>query len=322
MFSTRFTRPLIAAAFALSTTASVATAVERFRQPWTPDYASQESRVVACNDPTPLNLAAMDDFRFEEDGEVISVSWWGVVSQAAQRQRDYLIQFWSDENCRPSQPIQFECVTPNSKVVGQDCQGRSVVRFRAPLAMPFPVVGGTRYWFQVSEADEESVRPQNPNNPNAEDFRWSEHWPIRGCPAAQRDAAGNVFQPLTDACYDQNVDLAFGLVKRNIVGAVVLPFIPDVAWLEIRHPSTNALLESLPIEFDPGGSFEAVPELPDGTYRLVIESLGMKRLEGTVNLQTGQSAQAFFPDYALGDLDGDNLIGLSDLSLVLESFGL
>ncbi len=318
-----FTPRKLAAFAGAALSVTPALAVEKWIQPWTPDFASQESRVVACNDRTPLDRIAMDDFEFARDGEIVSVCWWGVVSSAQQRQRPYLVQFWSDANCTPDTRLQFECVTPVSKVVGQDCQGRNVVRFRAPLAAPFAVTGGTRYWFQVSEADEESVRPESPQVPNAEDFRWSEHFPIRGCAAAQIEPGPVLHQPLIDACYDVPVDLAFCLIKRAVTGVIPGAAAVRAATLEIRDLQTNALLETLPIDVDDDGSFEAAPELPDGTYRAVISSFGMKRLTTVVTLADGTTAPLTFSETAaLGDLDGDNMIGVGDLSLLLESFGL
>ena len=92
-----------------------------------------------------------------------------------------------------------------------------------------------KYWLQISEDDERSIRP------NIEDFQWSAHRQIRGCRALQRDATGAITTPLFDVCDDKPDDLAFALFSRSIIGTIPTPWIviPPIFRLELKDQTTG-----------------------------------------------------------------------------------
>jgi hypothetical protein len=175
----------------------------RFRQPWTPPAAAHKSRVVACGQPDPDNIIALDDFECDQSGDVVRVRWWGVLLDPQQINRTYYIAIWSDNGaCEPDQVLYSTCVIPQSRRAARDCTDKRVLEFRAQVP-PFQVNAGERYWLQISEDDANSA------NAGVDDFLWSGRQPARLCDAVQIDANGEIHSPLIDACNGQIDDLSF-----------------------------------------------------------------------------------------------------------------
>ncbi len=179
---------------------------ELFKQPWTPPAAAHRSRVVSCETPVPMDRVAFDDFGFHKSGNVVGVKWWGELFDSNQVGRPYYIAFYTDSQCRPDTLIYETCVVPEVKFTGVDCTGANVCTFRAPLA-GFTAAAKQRYWIQISENDAQSA------NPGQDDFRWSSHQPIRGCPAVQSGGDGE-FHPIIDPCNQKHEDMAFELLLQ------------------------------------------------------------------------------------------------------------
>jgi hypothetical protein len=290
-----------------------------YRQPWRLQRASHSSIVESCATPTPMDLVALDDFEVDESGTVLRIRWWGVLLHPGQKfERPYYIAFYSDNgNCQPLDLLYEECVIPEVKRVGTDCNPDPVFRLSAPIP-PFAVSSNTRYWLQISEDDSQSARQ------GVEDFRWSGRRPQRYCPAIQRDATGTIYTPLLDICDNQPDDLSFALGGTYAGGHIALPDVigPAVFWLEIIDPETNDLLESHAVDLYLGGFWEVWPDVAGGNFRLELRGMGAMPLQAVVPLEEGQETIVNFPDVYLGDLDGSNSIGLPDLALLLASYGM
>ena len=172
-----------------------------YSQPWTPPASSFRSRVVSCQNPQPMPRAAMDDFTCDEGGALGKVRWWGVLRTQQQVGRPYYIAIRSDNNCQPDALLYETCVVPEVQYVNDDCLNKHVFLFSAQI-QPFMVNAGERYWLEIAENDAQSAAQ------GQDDFRWSGHQPVEGCPALQRNAAG-VFFELHDACNEMPSDLSF-----------------------------------------------------------------------------------------------------------------
>jgi len=176
-----------------------------FRQPWDKRSASHSSIVRSCDQPSPMDVVAMDDFVCRDGAKMNRLRWWGVLLDKKQYKsgRSYYIAIYDDNgNCQPGDKLYETCVKPQEKYVGKDCAGNHVVMFTTKIP-PFGAAPGQRYWLQISEDDSNSARP------GIEDFRWSGRMPIQFCPALQMDVAGGIRQPLIDRCTQKEVDLSF-----------------------------------------------------------------------------------------------------------------
>lgn len=291
-----------------------------YRQPWRLHRASHSSIVESCATATPIDLVALDDFEVDEAGTVLRVRWWGVLLVPGQRfNRPYYIAFYSDNgNCQPLALLYEECVTPEVIRVGTDCNADPV--FRLSAAIPsFPVSSNTRYWLQISEDDSGSARP------GQEDFRWSGRRPQRYCPAIQRDSTGTIYTPLLDICDNQPDDLSFALGGTHVSGHIDLPedlFGPAVFSVQIFDLDTYVLLESDVVDLYQSGFWEWWPEVAGGTFSIELRGMGAKPLRAVVPLEDGQQTTLDFPDVYLGDLNGDDTIGLPDLATLLAGYGM
>ncbi len=177
-----------------------------YRQPWTPPATAYRSRVASCQDPTPADRVALDDWGCTNGGVAVRVRWWGqVLDQQQLDGRPYYIAFYSDSgDCKPEALLYETCVVPQVQFVGVDCTDRDVFQFRAAIPA-FPVTAGEHYWIQISEVDAASA------NVGQDDFRWSGRQPARFCNAGQLDAAGEFHSPLVDACNGNIDDLSFSV---------------------------------------------------------------------------------------------------------------
>jgi len=180
-------------------------------QPWTPKLPAWESVVYSCDYPKPYKLAAADDFVFEDfEIPIASINWWGVVSDSAQLNRPYHIVIYKDNGrCQPAfdSIVWEDCLKPEAKFQGVDCQGNKVYKFFSTVPFWNPLtVGFGHFWIQISESDVDSV------NPDKTDFWWSSHQPVEQCPALQWDSSFNIIQPLIDPCNQRKDDLAFEIL--------------------------------------------------------------------------------------------------------------
>ena len=164
---------------ALATFGGTALAQSWF-QPWTPPRTSHESRVKSCAVPTPISRVAMDDWLQPANRVITSMIFNGNLFNVAQAFRQYYVAIYKNNpiTCRPIMPpIYRACVVPfAAPAIGVDCLGRTVYRIYANMP-GFPAFGGHRYWLQISEADNASIRV------GMEDFRWSGRRPQLLCRA-------------------------------------------------------------------------------------------------------------------------------------------
>jgi len=172
------------------------TAHAQFSQPWTPNAKGFTTRVPNCTSPMGLPGAAFDDFVSATTANLTKLVWWGNVSGPAQLNKPVVVAIYPSTpgSCFPglAAPIYTSCVTPiSSTLVGIDCLGRRVYRFKGLLPGGVTVVPGTKYWLQISENDSVSVTP------GADDFKWCGHFGNVGCPAIQIAPTGVTVQPLT-----------------------------------------------------------------------------------------------------------------------------
>lgn len=309
----------------------------KVNQPWFPypfpqgRWAAHESRVFSCEDPRPLNKIALDDWVCTRTGPIIRVDWWGTMPRefaTAQAQRPFYVAIYPDNgNCQPvlQEPLYKRCVRVDVfKFAGVDCQNRPVFYFSAALPpmpgsnQPFIQQQGRRYWLQISEADRESVRP------NVEDFRWSGHRSIKGCPALQASIGsqgGITFNLLHDPCDEQRDDLAFRLRSRTIFITIRRPLLNSILRLSL-FDREGRLVETACVEPDDDGNAVLDMDAPPGEYRAVLEGMSMlrKAQEITVNEEGIESRMSFF-DITYGDVDFNNQINDGDLLEVLFNFG-
>jgi hypothetical protein len=318
MYRNTYSGVLLASAIALLVESALAQPL--YSQPWRLHRASHSSIVESCTTPTPMDLAALDDFEVDEAGTILRVRWWGVLLVPGQRfNRPYYIAFYSDNgNCQPLNLLYEECVTPEVIRVGNDCNADPVFRLSAAIP-PFAVSSNTRYWLQISEDDSGSARS------GVEDFRWSGRRPQRYCPAIQRDSTGTIYTPLLDVCDNQPDDLSFALGGTYAGGHIELPddlFGPAVFSVQIFDPESNALLESHVVDVYQSGFWEVWPEVAGGSFLLEFRGMGAKPLRAVVPLEEGQQTTLNFLDVHLGDLNGDDTIGLPDLAILLSNYGM
>lgn len=289
-------------------------------QPWTPPRAAFQSIVRGCTIPQPFPRAAADDWICGQTGPIVRVTWWGTLSHPAQGTRPFYVAIYSSAAtaCVPAQLLYQTCVIPDTRLyVGTDCQQRRVYRLSAPLPAPFTQQVGTHYWLQISEADAESIQPQ------VENFRWSGHRPIVQCRAVQFPP--NFVTPLLDACDGQPDDLSFALQSRSLSGTIRIAGaapVPAVLLMELLHPETGEVAERLCVEPDEDGHYSVSPESPAGPYLVQLSAGGIIAVRRTMVLMDDQDNSLSFFDVFVGDLNADGRNDLTDLALVLSTFGL
>jgi hypothetical protein len=293
----------------------------KWNQPYTWPLASHESRVVSCEEPRPLEKVAMDDWVCTKTGPVVRVSWWGVLLDAAQYSKrwSYYIAIYRNipGTCQPErEPIYRACVRPDViRYTGRwDCRQNRVFYFSARLPTPFQQRIQQHYWIQISEADWESARP------GKEDFRWSAHREVKQCRAGQSPPWT---QPLIDACDGGVVDLAFRLHSRGITAQVNAADFAGrrYATLEIRTKD-GQIADVQHVELDEDGQFEVDPDVPDGTYDLVIFfGSALPAVQKDVQMGDGSVRVVSFFDIFFGDIDGDGEVSLFDFGILVRNFG-
>jgi hypothetical protein len=313
-------------AFALSLALFESTALgQKINQPWSAPRPSVESRVVTCNNnpqPPAGGFAAFDDWVCPATGPLTRVQWWGTVTAPAQLTRRYNVSIWNHDaaNCRRGTARLYNaCVTPTAVAVGIDCQNRTVYRFAPSLPSPyFGQVVGTHYWLGIAEDDGASVTVGAP------DFRWSEHVPVRFCAAEQVNSAGAVTQPLIDACFNQPVDLAF----RLFGGVVIVGTVPTgrFDWLirmphfavDVRDPA-GRLLERVPVEMGPDGTFVLEVDRPPGVFEIELLAMGLSGMTQTMPLQMGENHFMPPPGCLDTDINGDGNADQDDVVRLLDA---
>lgn len=295
----------------------------KFSQPWTWNRMSHRSIVFSCATPAPLDQVAMDDFECEHDATIKRLQWWGVLLDPAQGDnRPYYVAIYEDDgNCRPGALVYEECVIPRVRRVGADCRQDPVFLFSTGLN-GFTVSGGQRYWLQISEDDAGSARI------DVDDFRWSGRVPIRLCAALQRSDAGVYRQPLLDFCFEDFVDLSFRLAGQSVSGTITLGEAPEVTVVQasLVDPNSGEPVLTEPIEIFPDGYWEWSPEIvsfnPQQQYIVELRGLGALPLRsGPLHFDGSSNHIVDFPDWFFGDVDGDDTIGSTDLSILLTNFG-
>jgi hypothetical protein len=191
---------------------------QSWNQPWFPTATAGwgpstiESRTYECYPTKVPKMGVVDDF--VATGRVVKrVYWWGTPIRAEQLKYPFLIAFYKNDPsgaCKPDlSRVIYQCVQAKAGTVGVDCTGKKIWRFVADL--PFWFVGAARekYWIQISEVDEKSLRP------GYVDFKWAFHlrtpnYPsFTSCEALGFDPALTLFS-IKDSCTDAK-DMAFAL---------------------------------------------------------------------------------------------------------------
>lgn len=300
-------------------------------QPYTPPRATFESRVQSCQNPVPFARIAMDDWMCTKQGPILRIDWWGWLSAPAQGQRPFYIAIYPDQNCQPAAaPLCRVCVTPDIvRLVARDCDplvanppagGTHPIYF---LSAALPVGLCTQFgtaanpqhlWLQISEADQESIRP------GLEDFRWAGRRPIQVCPALQLPP---LTQPLIDVCDGNIDDLSFRLYSRTVVGHLNVAVTAPVLTLRatLKDPAGN-VVEQSNATVGSDGNFAINFDSPDGVYVLELDGMGLLRQRSTIQLLEGTEfrVNSFF-DVFFGDLNQDGFINTADLTGILGNFG-
>ncbi len=300
-------------------------------QPWAPKLAAQRSAVMDCNGtPIPGYPVALDDWICTKSGPITRVTWWGTecepIPGLAPVSRFYIAVWLHDPNtCKPLQRIYQCCVDAKRRRVGIDCvnapNGNRVYQYSAKLTCPFTQVAGTHYWLQISEVQ------LTPNIPPR--WCWSEHRPIKNCPAAQGicTAAGGcqIVCPLFDVCDMQPSDLAFCLGSRSIVGTITPAgtLTPQVYQLYFICPTTGEIVEKECITPDPTGFFHNYTAAPDGAYLLWIGGMASPGdlYPAPVMLMDGQELDVGEWRLFHGNSDADVDVDFGDILNSLANFG-
>lgn len=299
-------------------------------QPYTPPRATFESRVQSCQTPTPFLRVAVDDWMCTKQGPLVRIDWWGWLSSPAQATRPFYIAVYADNNCQPfitNLPLCRFCVVPDVvRLVSRDCDpipgttGTHPIYF---LSAGIPVGACSQFgsptapqhlWIQISEADQESIRP------GLEDFRWAGRRPVQVCPAVQFPP---MIQPLIDPCDGQIDDLSFRLRSRSILGHInTTPTTPTLTLRASLVDESGATVEETNVNVGSNGNFTLDFNAPDGPYTLRLEGMGILRRLAPIQLVEGQEFRidSFF-DIFYGDLNNDGMINTIDLAGVLGNFG-
>lgn len=308
----------------------------KFRQPWTQPYAAHPSVVRDCQGgPVQFSTVAFDDWLCTRTGPIRRIMWWGTSPQPQQvPNRQFVISVYTDANCRPGNLLYRTCVLATNTLVGIDCRDRRVYRFVANMptgAAGWSQVAGTKYWLQISEADNAGMPMQSPT-PNAVDFQWSAHRPIQFCPALKR-APGGAFQLCLDPCDQIEEDLSFVLYSTAIIGHVSVPGSlkapgqPSPFMLELRRPGDNEIVARIPISADVNGDGEIAvcdeEDFPVGEYLCRITSHGTRPKElGLISFEQDAEVNLGAITLSSADSNGDGLTNFSDIVFILSNFGM
>lgn len=310
----------------------------KYNQPWTKPWASHASVVRDCQgQPVTFSTVAVDDWLCTKTGPIRRVMWWGTSPQPQQiPNRTFVIAIYSDVQCLPAQLLYRTCVTATSTPVGIDCRDRRVHQFVAN--MPTGTAGwsqtaGTKYWLQISEADNAGTPTASPT-PGAIDFQWSAHRPIKNCPARKR-AIGGAWQLCLDPCDQIEEDLAFRLFSTSIIGHVSVPGTlrpagnPTSFVLELRRPNDNELTNRIPVMCDVGGDGEIHMTGGDGEdillgdYRVILTGNGIKPVDlGVRSFADDSVIDLGNINVASGDVNGDGFVSFADITMLLANFGM
>ncbi|GMV36224.1 MAG: hypothetical protein AMXMBFR61_07320 [Fimbriimonadales bacterium] len=114
-----------------------------------------------------------------------------------------------------------------------------------------------------------------------------------------------------------------GATTASLSGNVNLTFLADptgrTATLQFRQPGTQTVLHSYGITLDGSGNY-SVPSVAQGTFDLALKFPGfLRQVSANKVIILGTNVANF--TQTNGDPDGDNLIGLSDLNMILLQFG-
>ncbi len=295
-------------------------------QPWNTPAGDREgaveSRIVSCTDFTPINKVAMDDFQYDQTTKITWIRWWGVVFDNAQLTKPFYIAIWSNgmgpcpAPCNPQTVLVRYCLNPSRRYVGLDCNNRRVYRFSVGLPAPFFALGGTKYWLQISEPDQESARP------GVEDFRWSAYKPITLCPA-QRRGGGVIDCAIADDCPNpSSVDLSYVLSSTCLGGVIILPpiILPPAVFLAEIRPSGLPMMDPIDVhtvELDDDGQYYIDHGLPDGNYDVTLVGMCTPHPTQQVMIQNGVGGLSFF-DVFVGDLNNTGSADGLDLQLMVD----
>ncbi len=314
-------------------------------QRWTPPLASHISYVRDCNGTMAPGIPiALDDWKCTQSGPIWRIVWWGALlpnqPTAIPPPNRFFIQIWIEDptNCKPIDFVYHVCVFPKFQYVGTDCLGNRVFRYSAPLPTPFTQVAGTKYWLQISE-----VEPNQPGVPPVGPrWCWSHHRPIENCPAAEQvcSATGCFTRcPLLDPCDNKEVDLAFCLYRRAIIGTITpVPALPAMATLHLIDPATNRLVESQCVMPMSDGFFDvfvdlAVPDqMPvasgegDSTRALisvewVFVAMSCVPIRGGPMILSDGDHDLGLVHLSYGDADADGSVRFRDIIQALATFG-
>jgi hypothetical protein len=316
---------IVALAGASASAQLAAPAFFKINQPWRQPLASHASVVENCGGAqVPFGPIAMDDFLCTKNGPLVRMQWWGTMDNPnLPPQRRFFIRFWSHAgtaNCRPTQSLWQGCVDATFTTVGVDCQNRRVLLWSANLPQPyFNQIAGTRYWVQISEVDRGTAAGQVVSpRPGVIDWRWSAHRDIKNCPALQIAPSGAITQPILDPCDQQPDDLAFRIYSRGITGTLT----PGTYTLRLFYPGTRVVADTIPFRTDDEGNFDAYPEVPDGTYDLLLEGMASTGLLlPAVQIADGSVRELGQVTLNQGDANNDGRVNFSDITAVLGNFG-
>lgn len=175
-----------------------------YRQPWTSPAAAYSSRVISCDDATPMNQVYLDDFVVGQSGRLLGLRWWGVLFNQNQVGKPYHLAIYREVDCQPGALLWEACVVPHVTLVGRDCEDHYVCEFKTPVP-PFQASANTRYWLEIAEDDANSATS------GTDDFLWSGRQPIKGCRAVQTPDRQQ-FLFFTDPCNDRPSDMSFDLL--------------------------------------------------------------------------------------------------------------
>jgi hypothetical protein len=305
-----------------------------WNQPWTEPYGSFVSIVKNCGGQQLNTLPiALDDFECEQNGTLRRVVWWGSIAPGDTPPPNFYIRIWTHSNnqCRPNVPLSAgQCVTPMVLAdLAEDCEGRRVCVFSAALPTPVGIPAG-HHWIQISEIDDSSPTPDAP------DWKWSAHRPVRVCQAVQRSAAGVITQPLNDPCVAApqvlHDDLAFAFRTASVIFRLRGPAPADLAarayTVEIIDPMSNVRLGTETVMFKDDPQPFSLPHLFPmdldgwiGTLKLVIRAPGALPIERMVTVPpNGADIDLGELPMTYGDTNGDGRLNFQDLTYLLANW--
>lgn len=310
----------------------------KYNQPWTKPWSAHASVVRDCQgQPVSFSTVAVDDWLCTKTGPIRRIDWWGTSPQPNQvPNRQFVIAIYSEVQCLPSQLLYRTCVLATNVLESIDCRDRRVYRFTANMptgAAGWSQTAGTKYWLQISEADNAGM-PMSSPTPGAIDFQWSAHRPIKNCPARKR-AIGGPWMLCLDPCDQIEEDLAFRLYSTAIIAHVNVPGTlrpagnPTPFVLELRRPSDGELTNRIPVMADVGGDGELHmcgsdgEEILEGDYRVSLSGHGFKPLDlGVHTFEDDSLVDLGGITVAAGDVNGDGIVSFADITMLLANYGM